>query len=78
MDIDVTTLTNADLMMLSQHISNERDARIADPSRIPGGNRPAPQNPMAPYDTRKRSLEYRVADVERRMDVMERRAGIVP
>lgn len=71
MDIDVTTMTNADLMMLSQRISNERDARIADPSRIPGGNRPTPHDPMAPYDARKRSLEDRVAE-------LERRAGIVP
>lgn len=72
MDIDVTTLTNADLMKLWQRISNERDARIVDPSRaVANSTRPTQQNPMAAYDGRKRSLEDRVAE-------LERRAGIVP
>lgn len=70
MDIDVTSLTNAELSTLSQRVANERDARMTDQSRIPTGNRPAPHDPMAPYDARKRSLEDRVAE-------LERRAGIV-
>jgi hypothetical protein len=69
MDIDVTTLTNADLSKLSQRVANERDARIADSLRG-ASNRPQQINPMAPYDARKRSLEDRVAE-------LERRAGIV-
>jgi hypothetical protein len=72
MEIDVTSLTNADLSKLSERVANERDARIADPSRGPP-NRPLPLDPMAAYHNRERSLPDRVADLEKRLAAPERR-----